>query len=187
MQEFKKGDHVKIAENYSSGSMWEKGEWKPTLNDRAGKEGIVIASYSDQFGTPGTGGAYTIYIKGQGEVSWFPSSVLTLIEVDRLDKLKEWENTAEAERKEKSELDWIFEHGKEVILHPHGASIAALGECFGLTNIWGSGEGFIYYENAMLILNFATPFLEKGDKTGWLARCDEALRLRWEALKRRWE
>ena len=174
MQKFKKGDYIKIDSNYSSGFMCEKGEIKPIPSGYAGKEGIIIASYSDQFGKPGNGGDYTIHIKGQGEVSWFPEIALTLIESERIDKLEEWENTAEAERKEKSDIDWIFSHGKEVIEKPHVASIATLAECFGLTELWGNrGEGFVYYQNAMMTLALASPFLDGGDKSGWLARCEE--------------
>jgi hypothetical protein len=164
MQKFKKGDYVKIKGDYSSGFMCERGECKPMPNDYAGKEGIVIAS---------NGGDYTLHVKGQGEVAWFPGTALMLIELGRIDKLKEWENTAETERKEKSNIDWIFSHGKEVLEEPHEASISTLAKCFGLTNLWGShGEGFVYFQNAQQTLALASFFLDKGDKEGWLKRCD---------------
>ena len=78
-----------------------------------------------------------------------------------------------AERKQKSDLDWIFANGPAVAEKPHGASIQALAECFGLTNLWGrNGEGITYYSNARGTLELATPYLKAGDKAGWLARCE---------------
>ena len=173
-QKYIRGDYVKIADDYSTGFAVENGVSTPILNDHAGCEGIVMASYGDQYGTPGTGGDYTVHVKGFGKVSWFSEGVLTLIERGRNDKLKEWEAAAEADRKEKSDIDWIFSHGKDVLDKPHGASIATLARCFGLTDLWGShGEGVVYYQNAMATLALAEQYLKSGDKDGWLTRCEE--------------
>lgn len=90
------------------------------------------------------------------------------------DLLATWEAEKEAERKQKSDIDWIFEHGPEVIQGAHGASLETLGKGVGITNLWGShGEGLAYYENAMRIMHVATPFLENKDKAGWLAFCEK--------------
>ena len=173
-QKFHKGDHVKVADDYSTGFNISGGKSEPILSGYAGKDAIVIASYSDQFGIKDSGGDYTLHIKGQGEVSWFHEGSLTLIESYRFDKLEEWKYEEESERKEKANIDWIFTHGEDVIKNPHGASIATLAECFGMTNLWGNrGEGYVYYQNARVTLELATPFLKSGDKEGWLARCDE--------------
>lgn len=174
MQKFHKGDHVKVACDYSTGFMISDGESKPILSEWAGKEAIVIASYSDQFGVKDSGGDYTLHIKGQGEVSWFCEKSLILIEYGRIYLLEAWEAEKETERKEKADIDWIFTNGDDVITNPHGASIETLAECFGMTNLWGKhGEGFIYYQNAMATLGMAAPFLKSGDKEGWLELCEK--------------
>lgn len=162
MQKFQKGDLVMIAKDL--GGLMKR--------FTAGREAIVIGSYADQFGGDDTK-KYTLHLKGRGEVSWYEEYQLTLLESGRLDKLKQWEDEKEAERKQKSDLDWIFSHGQEVLEHPHGASIQALANCFGLTNLWGSrGEGFVYYENTMLTLAAAEDYLKAGDKEGWLEFCE---------------
>jgi len=107
-------------------------------------------------------------------LSWYEESQLTLIEHDRKDLLEKWEREAKEEADEKSDLDWIFSHGKEVLERPHGASVQALANCFGLTNLWGSrGEGIVYYENMARTLSAAAPFLVAGDKAAWLSACQK--------------
>lgn len=162
MQKFQKGDWVRVAKDLG-----------PHMSHfTADCEAIVIGSYADQYGGSDTK-SYTLHLKGRGECSWYEEQQLTLIESGRLDKLKQWQDEQEAERKQKSDLDWIFSHGPEVLEKPHGASVKALAECFGLTNLWGSrGEGFVYYENAMGTLGIAAAFLKANDKDGWLAHCE---------------
>ena len=165
-QKFHKGDWVQIAKDLG-----------PSMSHfTADCEAIVIGSYKDQFGGPDTT-SYTLYVKGEGETSWYHDHQMTLIKRSRLDKLKQWEVEAKAEEKEKSDLDWIFSHGKEVLKNHHYASVQALAECFGLTDLWGNhGEGFIYYQNIMITLQLAKPFLKSGDKAGWLAHCKKLCR-----------
>lgn len=163
MQKFQKGDWVRVAKDLG-----------PSMSHfTADCEAIVIGSYADQYG--GTDSKdYTLHLKGRGKVSWYHHHQLTLIEPGRLDKLKQWEDEADAERKQKGDLDWIFAHGEAVLSNPHGASVAALANCFGLTDLWGShGEGITYYSNAMGTIELAAPHLKSGDKDGWLARCEE--------------
>ena len=163
IQKFYKGDWVQIAKDLG----------RSMSHFTANCEAIVIGSYRDNYGGDDTK-SYTLHLKGRGECSWYEEHQLTLIEVGRFDKLKEWEDTEEAERKEKGDIDWIFSHGKEVMEESHGASIATLAGCFGLTNLWGShGEGFVYYKNAIFTLELARPFLEKGDKAGYLSQCEK--------------
>jgi hypothetical protein len=160
-QKFHNGDWVRVAKDLGP-------EMSHFPSDC---EAIVVGSYADQYGGS-NGTSYTLRLKDGGETSWYYESQLTLIEAGRIDKLKQWKDEAEAERKQKSDLDWIFANGPEVLKRPHGASIQALADCFGLTNLWGSrGEGFIYYENAMMTMAVARPYLESGDKDGWLAQC----------------
>ena len=165
MQKFQNGDWVRVAKDLG----------EHMSNFTADCEAIVIGSYADKFGGNDTE-SYTLHFKGRGECAWYYESQLTLIERGRLDKLKQWQDEQEAERKQKSDLDWIFSHGAEVIDKPHGASIQALANCFGLTNLWGSrGEGFVYYENAMVTLALSEKFLQAGDKDGWLAHCEKLM------------
>ena len=162
MQKFQKGDWVRVAKDLG-----------PHMRHFTGDcEAIVIGSYADQYGG-NSRDIFTLHLKGRGKSAWYFDSQLTLIESGRLDKLQAWEEEVEAERKQKSDLDWIFANGNAVIKRPHGASIQALANCFGLTNLWGrNGEGITYYSNAIATLDMAAPYLNAGDKAGWLARCE---------------
>lgn len=160
-QKFHKGDLIRVADDLG----------ESMRHFEAGCEAIVVGSYADQFGGQNTKD-YTIRLKDQGEVSWYHEHQLTLIAASRTDLLREWEDEEATFVKEKSNLDWIFSHGAEVINDPSGASAQALADCFGLTSLWGSwGEGFIYYENKLRTMALAQPFLAKGDKVGWLKFC----------------
>lgn len=160
MQKFVKGDLVRVAKNMGSGMSHFDSDC----------DAIVMHSYKDKYG----GGKsrmkiYCLYIKGRGEVSWYYENQLTLIEHNRLDLLKEWEDEQDAEDKEKADIDWIFTHGKEVLKSAHGATLRTLAANLGIDDLWGTGgEGFNYYANAMQILSIAKPFLEKNDKEGWI-------------------
>lgn len=166
MQKYKKGDHVQIAKDLGQSMSHFKNDC----------EAIVIGSYDDQYGGGNTD-SYTIHIKGAGETSWYYESQLELIEANRLDLLTQWEDEAKAEADMKSDLDWIFSHGKEVLKGAHGSTVAALAKCFGLTDLWGSrGEGITYYSNAIATIAMAEPFLIEGDKKGWLSHCETITR-----------
>lgn len=159
MQKFQKGDLVKVAKDLGASRRYFTTDC----------EAIVIGSYADQYGGSDTK-SYTLHLEDEGECSWYKEQQLTLIESGRIDKLKQWQDGQEVERKQKSDLDWIFSHGHEVLDKPHGASIQALADCFGLTNLWGShGEGVVYYENARRTLALAATYLKMGDKDGWMA------------------
>ncbi len=154
-QQFTRGDLVHVEPHFT-----------------ADVDAIVLYSYADEYGGDDHE-TYSLHLRGKGALSWYYGSQLTLIEHGRLDLLETWEDEREAEIELKGGLDWIFDHGPEVLEKPHGATIIALGQCLGITGLWGSnGEGFIYYENARRILNAAQPFLETRDKAGWLARCE---------------
>ncbi|MFU8833266.1 MAG: hypothetical protein ACNA7J_14075 [Wenzhouxiangella sp.] len=128
--------------------------------------------------------SYMLHVKGRGESAWHNEEDLTLIAEGQLDRLKQWKAEEDEEERQKSDLDWIFAHGREVLANPHGASIAALACCLGIDNLWGSrGEGITYFENTHFTLQVARPFLEVGDKEGWLAECD-VWKLRTQAKKR---
>lgn len=163
VQKFNKGDHVKVIKDLGSGM----GHFQSDC------EAIVIGSCADQYGGNDTN-SYTLHIKDFGQVSWYYEHQAELIEANRVDLLELWEAEAKKESEIKSDLDWIFANGEEVLKNAHGASISALARCFGLTDLWGGrGEGFIYYSNAMATLLMAKPYLEAGDKNGWLQRCAE--------------
>lgn len=118
--------------------------------------------------------SYSLHIKGLCEVSWYHNSNLDLMERNRLDLLKQWEEDQREETNLKSDLDWIFKNGEDVIKSPHGASIQTLAACFGLINLWGShGEGFVYIQNSMVTLLLSTPYLKTGNKAGWIEMCEK--------------
>ncbi|MCP4475423.1 MAG: hypothetical protein GY821_12825 [Gammaproteobacteria bacterium] len=161
MQKFNKGDHVQVAKDLG----------EAMSHFRSGCEAIVIGSYDDQFGGGNTN-SYTIYIKDVGKVSWYFESQLELIKTNQYELLECWKVEAKKEADKVSNLDWIFEHGKNVLKCAKKETVVALAECFGLTNLWGSkGEGFVYYSNAMLVIKIAEPFLKAGDKEGWINYC----------------
>jgi len=165
-QKFHKGDWVRVIKDLGSSMSHFESDC----------EAVIIGSYADQYPQHDRTNThdYTIFIKGGGQVSWYGENQLILIDAGRIDLLQQWEDTKAAEIKEKSDIDWIFSHGQEVIDNPHGASIKSLASCFGLDNLWGShGEGVTYYSNAMGTMWLAEPFLKANDKIGWLTLCDE--------------
>ena len=133
----------------------------------------VIGSYADQYGGDNNT-SYTLYIKDKGQSSWYRDHELTLIDKNRCDLLQLWKEKEDREYKQKYNLNWVFLHGKEVIAEMYSASIHSLANCLDLTvdDMWGShGEGFVYMENTLRILELAAPFLEKNDKKGWVEFC----------------
>lgn len=162
-QKYEKGDHVMIAKDL--------GECMSHFTCDA--EAIIIGSYADQYGGKDTK-SYTIHIKGHGQVSWYREHQLSLIKSDRIDLLGEWEDKAKIKAEREGDIDWIFANGEEVLSSASGATVGTLAGCFGLTNLWGTrGEGYIYHQNAMGTMRLARPFLEKGDKAGWLEKCSQ--------------
>jgi len=112
---------------------------------------------------------YEVYIKGEGEVAWYSNSTLTLIKHNQMALIKKWKAKEKVERKEKSDLDWIFENGKDVLKDTHGSTVKALAKCLGCRNLWGSsGEGYVYLHNAVATMTMAKEYLETNDKEGWL-------------------
>lgn len=177
MQKYKKGDHVRVAK--------ELGSMMSHFN--ADCEAIIIGSYKDQYGGDDTK-SYTIHIKGHGEVSWYEEDQLTLIEKNRLDLLKLWEDEEKEEEKQKSDLDWIFSNTESVFNHLHNATVYALAECLGFSvdDLWGPhGEGYVFFKNAHMVLNLAKPFLTASDKDGWLKFCEELKRLEMGKFKKK--
>lgn len=162
-QKFHNGDLVRVAKDLG-----------PMMSHFTGDcEAIVQYSYADKYGGSNTD-SYGLHLKGHGEVAWYHEWQLALIESGRGDLLKQWKDEEAADDAQKSDLDWIFAHGQEVIEKGYGASVEALAACFGLTNLWGSrGEGVVYYANAMATIRAATPFLAIGDKAAYLKTCEE--------------
>ena len=112
---------------------------------------------------------YALHIKGSGFHAWYGEHQLTLIETGCGEMLAAWEAAEEAESVLKSDLDWIFAHGDEVLRGASGDTVGALAQCFTDKDLWGpQGEGFTYYQNARSILTMAKPFLLAGDKAGYL-------------------
>lgn len=163
MQKFHKYDHVQIAKDLGGGmSHFE--------NDT---DAVVIGSYADQFGGSDTK-SYTLYVNGHGEISWYEEWQLTLLDKNGKKLLKDWKSAAKIKSDRESDLDWIFQNGLSVLKGASGSSVESLASCLGITNLWGSsGEGYVYYMNAMKVLSLAKPYLEKNDKDGWITFCKE--------------
>lgn len=162
MQKFNKGDKVKVDEDLGTSMS----------HFQSGMEAIIIGSYADKFGGNDTS-SYTIYIKGQGEVSWYYENQLQLIEKDCYEELDEWKNYLKNKKAIESDIDWIFKNGPAVSVEPGGYSIQTLFNCICNGSLWGSrGEGVDYYANSQTIMFLAKPFLENGDKQGWLELAD---------------
>lgn len=160
-QKFHHGDLVHVAKDL--------GEWMAHFDNDI--DAIVLYTYKEQCGGSDEK-SYGLYLKGRGECSWYYEWQLELVEKNRQDLLAQWRAERDAENRQKSDLDWIFEHGPEVLERPHGASVQALANGVGVTNLWGShGEGLAYYENSARVLTLAQPFLKAKDKHGWLLFC----------------
>lgn len=161
MQKFTKGDLVRVAEDLGE----DMSHFENDCN------AIVIGSYAEQYGGNDYT-SYTIYIENHGKTSWYDENQLVLIEKNRLDLLQKWEQTKKEEKELKSNLDWIFDNGKEVLKNSSPYPIEALAKCIGNYTLWGSqGEGFIYARNLIAVLTFAKPFLLTKDKKGYLEAC----------------
>lgn len=140
---------------------------------------IILYSYGDEYGfSEHTRETYAVYCEDSGFLSWIDPPALTLIKRDQHEILKQWEEKRENDNRIKSDLDWIFSNGPEVLENRYGASIQALASCFGLDNLWGkNGEGIRYYENSLKTLSYSAEFLRARDKQGWLDRCVDLKRV----------
>lgn len=134
----------------------------------SGIEAIVMGSYADQYGGGDTN-SFTLYIKGQGETSWYYENQLSLIKSDAEDIYLQWKSDHEKRHEELSSLDYIFSHPSEFEKGINGASAVALGKVLGINDFYGgTGEGFVFYENAMNIYHFAKPYIMASDKDGFI-------------------
>lgn len=161
-QSFRHGDLVHIAPDLGSSMSHFPSDC----------DAIVIASYAHQYGGSDHD-SFTLFLRGQGNTSWYQASQLALLEHDRHDLLASWQKEIDDERTLKSNLDWIFAHGDELLTEScAGASVEALASTLGIDNLWGAqGEGFVYTVSAQLVLELAEPYLRAGNKEGWLAFC----------------
>lgn len=158
-QEFNRGDHVRLNSKFGPSMSHFSG---------AGCDGIIIGSYKDQYGGSNTG-SYTVHIKGIGLASWYNDYDMKLIEKNRQDILVLWEEEEKKEDEMHSDFDWIF-NGEDSRAHElPGVSVQRLASEMGFGSLWGSyGEGITYYKNSMVIMAMCKPFLESGDKNGFI-------------------
>jgi hypothetical protein len=165
MNTFKKYDHVRI-KNLSGGCM----SHFPHSTDA-----IVMYTYADRYGGNDRDNM-CLFVNGHGETSWYKPCNIELIDNDRKDLLDKWKKDEEETVKRESDLDWIFKHGKEIAKgNGYTGTVAeTLYRCITSISIWGpSGEGYVFYMNALRVHEVAKPFLEKGDKAGWLRFIEE--------------
>ena len=163
-QKFQSGDLVQIADDL--------GEFMAHFP--AGERAVVVGSYRDQFGGGGReSGQYTLDLESQGRTSWYHEAQITLIERGGPDIAEEWARVRNAVAAERGDLDWIFDNGPEVLRGAHGPTVEALARGLNAGDLSPHGEGYEYVGNALAVLGHAAPFLEAGDKAGWLAYCAE--------------
>jgi len=165
-QMFHKGDLVQVAKNLG----------RAMSHFTSGCRAIVIGSYKDQYGgsNQSNQGSYTLHLEGRGETSWYEESQLTMIESGQHDLLEQWEEELKANDEKHADMNWVFANGKDVANTAPGASVQALAKHLGCTNLWGrNGEGVTYFENARITMHIARPFLETGDKDGYIQHCKD--------------
>jgi hypothetical protein len=139
-------------------------------------DAVVIGSYKDQYGGRGDN-QYTLYLKGEGQCSWYYEEQLTLISHDGETELAKWKAERLAEGRTKGSSEWIFANGPAILHEAHPATVASLAKDLGLSvdDLWGAhGEGISYWTNAMKVLGLAEPYLRSGDASGWMAFAAEA-------------
>lgn len=152
-QKFNKFDMVRIADDLGQGRS----------HFPSGVDAIVIEADH---------GRYVLFLKRESEVAWYYDRDLTLLASNCENILNEWKLEIEQENKLKSDLDWIFENGEQVLKEAHGSSMAALGKCVGIHNLWGPrGEGFDYFCNVQWIVTISKDYLLKNDRKGWEEFC----------------
>jgi hypothetical protein len=131
------------------------------------RDAIVIGSYYDQFGHSSQS-SYTLYLKGLGPVSWYEEHHFTFVR-HAPELLQQWQKEDDEVRTRHSNLDWIFQNGPEVVEECYTASIQALANHLGCSDLWGAhGEGISLFENGRRTLALAKPYLLTHDKLGFL-------------------
>ena len=160
---YKKYDHVQIKDL----SMYSSVRHFPNNIDA-----IVLYSCREQYQDDDE---YCLWVNGRGVHSWYSSDTFDLLEHDRKDLLDKWKDELAKAIARESDLDYIFSHGKEIAQGEgyNGVVAEALYKCLTSGTMWGSrGEGISFYMNAVAVHNLAKPFLEAGDKDGWLKFCN---------------
>lgn len=102
MQKYSKGDHVKIVKDLGQ-------EMSHFTSDC---EAIVMYSYKDEYGG-NDNETYNLYIKEEGEVSWYYEHQLILIKKRQFALLSKWKKERKNESDLKKNIDWIFRNGKK--------------------------------------------------------------------------
>lgn len=157
-QKFIKGDLVRVAKDLG----------QTMSHFVADCDAIVMGSYADQFGGNDTS-SYTLHLKGKGRSSWYKEHQLTLIKQNQLGLLSEWEEEEKEEAEKKSDIDWIFNNGEKVAHNAHISSLKTMASYIGIDNIWGSrGDGIDLFNNSLIVMSIAIPYLMSGDKEGFL-------------------
>lgn len=144
-----------------------KGDWVSISKHPQEPNAIILKDG----GTPNPGFSYEVFRKGRGSYAWVYEEYVTLIEPRRLDLLAEWQKELDEWQAKVSNLDWVFANGAEVLEKKHIGSVAALVKPIGWNEntLWGpNGEGFVLVERCAMVLTAARPYLESGDKDGWL-------------------
>lgn len=114
---------------------------------------------------------YSVLRRRSGFFAWVDHESLTLIEAGREDLIAVWQAEIDAIIARESDLDWIFSGDRDAA-KLGGASLAALGKCMGIPDLWGtSGEGIEWQRNASRVRYASYPFVAHGDRQGWERWC----------------
>lgn len=110
---------------------------------------IVEYTYAEKYGGEDTK-SYSLYIEDIGSSAWYYEHQLIYFSDNGVELLQQWQ--LESENKRKSESDWerIYDERHENL--PSNTIFHLWEYVMKYGSIWGrSGEGFIAYENSMLV------------------------------------
>lgn len=132
------------------------------LDRYCGQEAIVTEHSHDRSGVG------LVHPDGN-RTAWWNVAGLVFLDADREDMIQQW--TAKREELDAiyKDLDWIFAIPRPTDWKPPTVSVERLWAEISPTDIWGSrGEGFVAYQNMVLTMQIAGPFLRTGDRDGFL-------------------
>lgn len=154
-QKFKRGDVVHIAKNLGP-SMWH------FENDC---DAIIMASYRDLYGGDDINNWKVMFCDTGGECAWYYTNQLTFLrhggeaEIEKVTFLREKREATE------QDIDWILANWIHIRERTPGATIGKLMALVGITDPSGpSGEGFVWYANAMATRKLLDRVLSTGDR-----------------------
>lgn len=139
---------------------------------KAGPHDAIVLYSLKKYGTNSDSDKYGIIKRHIGESAPHDENDLLLIKKGCHCRIDDWVKEIEADRLIKSDLDWIFENGEDVITNMYHQSIETLGRYLGISNLWQEGDYYSYYNNSKEIIRLSRQFLLSGNKDLWLKLCE---------------